>query len=122
MHKTIPLLALLACTDAGPGTDPTDYGTEKTDTVPQFYGWVPHNIRRISMDTFRKDHLDLYGEVGASGFLTTMAEQGFTLDNHVQCSDWTYASTSCTLAGRQNEEAGMIPQLVAKGAGVWPVG
>jgi arylsulfatase A-like enzyme len=113
---------LAGCTSGGPGRVPVDYGTEKTDTVPQFYGAVPKNILMISMDTYRKDHLDRYGDVGSSGFLTALAEQGYSLDDHVQCSNWTYASTSCTLAGRHNEEAGLIPQLVAKFDGVWPTG
>jgi arylsulfatase A-like enzyme len=116
-------LALTACTHSGRGArQPPDYGDVPTDTIPQFYGWVPHNILMISMDTFRRDHLDAYGDTHAAPFLSTLAENGFTADDDVQCSNWTMASTSCTLAGRYDEEAGMTPKLVANFEDQWPVG
>ncbi|MEQ1505240.1 MAG: sulfatase-like hydrolase/transferase [Myxococcota bacterium] len=115
------VLAVGACSDPGP-RPPPDYGTAETDTIPAFYGRVPKNVFMISMDTFRKDHLDRYGEVGKTPFLSAVADAGYAFDDHVQCSNWTYASTSCTLAGRYNEESGMIPQLVSGFEGRYPVG
>lgn len=109
--------ALGAC--SGPGRQPRpepDYGTVPTDTVPAFYGSAPHNIFMVSMDTFRKDHLD------RAPFINAVGQAGFRADDHIQCSNWTYAATSCTLAGRHNEQAGMIPQLITNFDGVWPVG
>src|SRR5262245_59415252 len=122
--RSLCLACLLAACRADP-RPPPDYGDERTETFPQFYGWVPHNLLMISMDTFRKDHLDRYGNVGTTPFLSSLADQGVSLDDHVQCSNWTYASTSCTLAGRFNEEAGLTPQLVAgldPATQKWPIG
>ena len=76
----------------------------------------------ISIDTFRRDHLDRYGSENASPFMTALAEDGVAADDHHQCSNWTYASMSCTVAGRFNEEAGMTPQLVSGFDEIWPVG
>jgi arylsulfatase A-like enzyme len=111
----IAALALGACHRSPPREDP-DYGDEVTDTVPAFYGQVPKNVLMISMDTFRPDYLD------RAPFLSTVAAQGFHAVDTMQCSNWTYASTSCTLLGAYNEEAGMIPQLAANFEGRWPVG
>jgi arylsulfatase A-like enzyme len=33
------------------------------------------------------------------------------LDDHQQCSNWTFGSTNCTLAGRYPEDTGFIPSL-----------
>ena len=40
----------------------------------------------------------------------------------MQCSNWTYPGTSCTLLGKYNAQAGMIPQLVANFDKRWPLG
>ncbi|MEQ1568159.1 MAG: sulfatase-like hydrolase/transferase [Myxococcota bacterium] len=112
---------LAACEPEGPRPLPL-YGTVPTDTVPAFYGWVPRNILMISIDTLRKDHLDRYGDTHAAPFLSWMADSGYALDQHAQCSDWTMASTSCTLAGRHNEEAGITPQLISGFVTAWPAG
>lgn len=122
MISALVPLGLLACS----GGDDDWYrrprfGDEPTDTFPQFYGRVPKNIVMISMDTFRKDHLDRYGAEGITPFLSAIAEGGVALDDHVQCSNWTYSSTSCTLAGRYGDEAGMIPSL-SDDSEPWPVG
>jgi arylsulfatase A-like enzyme len=115
-------LGLFACSGADDGWyHRPRFGDEPTDTFPQFYGRPPKNIVMISLDTFRKDHLDRYGADGVTPFLTAVANGGVVLDDHVQCSNWTFASTSCTLAGRANEEAGMIPSL-SDTAAAWLVG
>lgn len=119
---TVLLASMLAgCKPSGP-RPPTDYGDVPTDTFPQFYGSVPKNILMISIDTFRRDHLDRYGSEGASPFLTALANAGVAADDHHQCSNWTYASMTCTVAGRYNEEAGMTPQLVGGFDESWPIG
>lgn len=116
------LLTLLAACTGSTWPAPPDWGDETTDTFPQFYGRVPKNLLVISMDTFRKDHLDRYGDTHAAPFLSTLADAGVAMDDHLQCSNWTYASTSCTLAGRLNEQAGMIPKLSDTLATPWPQG
>jgi arylsulfatase A-like enzyme len=83
-------------------------GTE----VLKFRGEVPKNLIFLSIDTLRKDHLGRYGS-GEDGmpFVSSLADEGVTLDNHQQCSNWTYGSTTCTLAGRYNIDRGHIPRL-----------
>ncbi|MEZ4239431.1 MAG: sulfatase-like hydrolase/transferase [Myxococcota bacterium] len=120
MRRSVPALLaaglLLSACHRSPVKEDPDYGDEVTDTVPAFYGRVPKNVLMISMDTFRVDHLD------RAPFLSTVAAQGFRAVDTTQCSNWTFASTSCTLAGRYNEQAGMIPQLAVNFDGIWPVG
>ena len=119
---TALVAALLAgCQPSGP-RPPRDYGSVPTDTFPQFYGSVPKNIVMISIDTFRRDHLDRYGSEQSSPFMTALAEAGVAADDHHQCSNWTYASMTCTMAGRHNEEAGMTPELVGGFDDAWPFG
>lgn len=118
----VAALTLFACSGSHTYPSPPDWGDEPTDTFPQFYGRVPKNLLMISMDTFRKDHLDRYGDTHAAPFLSTIADHGVVMDDHLQCSNWTFASTSCTLAGRHNEEAGMIPKLSDTLATPWPQG
>ena len=102
------------------GPTPPDPGTVPTDTLPQFYGHVPRNVVMISLDTFRKDKLTRYGGSGETPFLDALVADGFALDEHVQCSNWTFAATSCTLSGRYNVNAGMEPSLSTTSAAPWP--
>jgi len=109
-------LLLVACTP-DPEPEPATFPTPDTGpTIPvdplQFDGDPPTNVLMISIDTFRKDHLDLYGDHETSPFLTRLATEGVHLDDHVQCSNWTWHSTSCTLAGRYDVDVGHIPNLV----------
>ncbi len=118
----VALILSSACTTS-PATDPgPDYGTTPTDTVPQFYGRVPRNIVMLSLDTFRRDALTRYGGTGKAPFLDALAKDGFVLDRHVQCSNWTFAAVSCTLSGRYNVHAGMEPALSDTWAFPWPEG
>ncbi|NCG21484.1 MAG: sulfatase-like hydrolase/transferase [Rhodobacterales bacterium] len=124
MRTLLPVMfvALVACPgeeDKVPG-DSTATTTQTTttvdcstvtDTMPAFCGEVPKNLIFVSIDTTRKDHMSRYGDVDALPFLDAIADAGVALDNHTQCSDWTFASTTCTLAGRYNVDAGFIPQL-----------
>ncbi len=77
----------------------------------QFYGEVPKNVIFLSIDTFRKDHVGVHGDLGLTPFLDSLAREGIVLNNHQQCSNWTFASTTCTLAGRTNIERGHMPRL-----------
>ena len=93
MPSLLASIGLFACTGGGgPWYRPPEFGDEPTDTVPAFYGRVPKNVVMISMDTFRKDHLDRYGGEGATPFLSALADAGVALDDHVQCSNWTFSS------------------------------
>jgi len=81
--------------------------------VPAFCGEIPKNLIFISIDTLRKDHLGWYSEtLKITPFLDAIAATSVTLDNNVQCSNWTFASTSCTLLGRTHVDHGFMPKLV----------
>ena len=77
----------------------------------QFRERVPKNLIFLSIDTMRKDHLGQHGDLGLTPFLDQIAREGVVLDDHLQCSNWTYGSTTCTLAGRTNIERGQLPRL-----------
>jgi arylsulfatase A-like enzyme len=112
-----------------PNTDTEDTDTEDTedtDTDPpatgvlQFDGPAPTNLLMISIDTMRKDHLGIYSNLGLTPFLDERAAEGVSLDDHLQCSSWTLASVTCTLAGRTNLEAGYMPRLDGDDFNDWP--
>lgn len=107
-----PLL-LLACDEPplSPPEAPWWEGAARTDTTPDFHGRVPRNLLMVSIDTFRKDHLDLYSDRERAPFLSALARRGFVLDDHTQCSNWTFASTVCTLRGTDTVDGGFIPRL-----------
>ena len=46
-------------------------------------------------------------------FFEQVMNEGFTLDNHMECSNWTFMGTACSVNGRHNEENGFIPELGA---------
>ena len=95
--------------------DPVERWGPPTETVPAFYGAVPKNILMLSIDTFRKDSLSQYGGPEVMPFLDELAKTGFTADDHLTCSNWTFAGTTCTLLGRYNYEAGFVPHLPYNG-------
>ena len=112
MMLLVPLL--LACS-GDPDAQPLDTSLppEPDESIPLvFDGPPPTNVLMISIDTFRRDHLDTYGELGLTPFLGQLAAESVRLDDHVQCSNWTWHSTSCTLAGRYELDVGHIPILV----------
>ena len=95
--------------DTAPPPNPTGAVTE---TLPQFYDRVPNNLIFISIDTFRRDHMRRYGKKdNLVPFLDDLAESGFTLDDHTQCSNWTFNATTCTLMGRYTIEDGWAARL-----------
>ena len=108
----------LSCTGT-PSSTPWEDTAEKpnpsappTDTLPQFYDRVPSNLLFLSIDTFRRDHMRRYGHPNdVVPFLDDLAENGFSLDDHTQCSNWTFHSTTCTLMGRNPIEDGWAPRL-----------
>ena len=122
------LLALLSCTTA-----PDDKAPAPGDTAPEvpatrlptFEGDAPRNLLMISIDTLRKDHLSRYDphERDLTPFLDGLMDDGFVLDDHLTCSNWTFVGITCTLLGRNHTEVGFIPQLEPPAQRIpWPAG
>lgn len=110
------LLLALGCSDDDPAPVPpftwTDTAVASTWSSPlQFEGEVPHNVLMISIDTLRKDALGVYGGPSPTPTLDRLVTEGVALDDHMQCSSWTFASTTCTLAGRYPEDLRYMPRL-----------
>jgi arylsulfatase A-like enzyme len=128
------LFVLAACNDRIDLTDSAPSPTTPTfSTVPippegepaiAFAGERPQNVLMISIDTTRRDVFGPYSATGRSyvPFLDSLLTSGFHLDDHQQCSNWTFHSTSCTLGGRYDEDAGFIPQLSVAGRADIPEG
>ncbi len=106
----------LGCKEPEPApTVPFDR-TETSDTQavsPLVFagGRAPRNVLMISIDTLRKDTLGFYGGTAETDFLDGLMASSVHLDDHIQCSSWTYASTSCTLMGAYHEDNGYMPKL-----------
>ena len=81
-------------------------------SVLRFRGEVPTNLLFLSIDTLRKDHMGFHGnQRDLTPFLDRIANEGVVMTDHVQCSNWTYGSTTCTLAGATNIDRGHMPRL-----------
>ncbi len=115
MFAPLAILALVACEtpDVSDSAVPTDTDLPAVGSdVLQFHGRVPKHLIFFSIDTFRRDHIGAYGStMGLTPFLDRIASESVVMDDHLQCSCWTFASTTCTLAGRSNIERGHIPRL-----------
>ncbi len=113
------LLLALACTAR---TVPETDDTQATDSVPVQPGDsagtdtdVPDSadplappILMISIDTLRIDRLGVYGG-NSSPFLDTLLTDSFHLADHRSCSNWTYASVVCAMAGASPLDRGFVP-------------
>jgi arylsulfatase A-like enzyme len=113
---TVLLLSvLLGCTPNEPDTAkprlPVDTAPPAGPAALVFEGTPPKNLLFLSIDTLRKDHVGPWSDGNHTPFLDQLAEDGFVLDDHVQCANWTFASVTCTLAGRTNVERGHLPRL-----------
>ena len=97
-------------------TDDSSTASTTTSQVLRFSdGVAPANIFILSIDTLRRDHLTRWGGPGLTPFLDGLIEGGVVLDDHVQCSNWTFASMSCTTLGRAGRDLEWVPQLSSGG-------
>lgn len=86
--------------------------TSSEEALPAlvFDGDPPRNLLVISIDTLRRDALGRYGGP-STPTLDRLLGEGVALDQHLQCSNWTYPSTTCTQAGRYLDDLGVVPEL-----------
>lgn len=110
-HPALLLSAagLLACDSA----KPQDTGDlPQVGEYPAFYGERPKNLLVITVDTYRRDQLARFGgDPETAPFLGSLAEQGFSLDHHTTCSNWTKGGMSCFVNGQYSHQWGLIPRL-----------
>jgi arylsulfatase A-like enzyme len=109
------LALLLACNDDAAPSQPVDLSDTavRSDYVsPLQRAEGPYrNVLMISIDTLRRDHLGVYGGPVPTPTLDRLVQEGVALDDHAQCSSWTFHSTTCTLSGRYPEDLGYLPRL-----------
>jgi arylsulfatase A-like enzyme len=101
-------LLLAACTSSQEPNDDDDV------FVPPPPRTTPYmNVFMISIDTLRRDHVDRYATDGVERmpFLSSLLADGVALDDHRQCSNWTFHSMSCTTLGRPVEEIGWTARM-----------
>ena len=105
--------AVLGCTSDPPPLDPPIPNSPPPVLQPRFDGPVPTNLLMISVDTMRRDHLGVHGDLGLTPFLDQLASESWVADDAMACSNWTVASTACVLSGATNldraADRGMIP-------------
>jgi len=94
--------AIIGCKDEAPAD------IEVGPSALVFDGARPANLLLISVDTLRRDALGRYGG-GDTPTLDALFEEGVALDAHKSCSNWTYASMICALAGAGTEQLGFEP-------------
>jgi arylsulfatase A-like enzyme len=108
------LVALVGCTHGGGSDDDSSDTTPVTiiEGTPSFYEARPKNLLVISMDTLRRDYLARYGgQTDTTRYLDRLADEGFVMEQHHSCSDWTHAGTLCALNGVDNVDYGYPPWL-----------
>jgi arylsulfatase A-like enzyme len=88
----------------------------------RFEGVAPRNVLMISIDTLRQDHLDPYGDRQLTPNLGRYLTEGVHAPDTMQCSNWTMASVSCTLLGRDPVEHGFLPRLESQREVAYPDG
>mgnify|MGYP000279783611 CR=1 FL=1 len=89
----------------------------------RFVGACPTNVLMVSIDTLRLDHITPYDD--GRGLMPTLGEYiagGVSADDAMQCSNWTMASTSCTVLGQDHVERGFLPKLTAADRLPYPEG
>jgi len=115
--------------DSAEGEDTAPAGPQDTapptppeDRPPLWFGGgdPPANVFILSIDTLRRDHLGRWGGDGDTPYLDSLIEEGVALDDHVQCSNWTFASMSCTTLGRPGRDLGWVPQISSAGRALMP--
>jgi arylsulfatase A-like enzyme len=95
---------------------PTTPVTPCTETVEQgVLGFTdcepPRNVFLLSIDTLRRDHFSRWGGQGVTPYMDQLIDEGVVLDNHTQCSNWTYAGMTCTTLGRPGLDLDWVPEL-----------
>jgi arylsulfatase len=99
---TTLLFALLGCSDK-----PADTAAP-AEPLLVFEGARPSNVLMISIDTLRRDRLGRYDGSDRTPNLDRLLSEGFALDDHRSCANWTWSSLACALSGRGLPELGVL--------------
>ncbi len=85
--------------------------TEPTDTAALVPSSTPKNLIFLSIDTVRRDRVGRYSGGTQTPFLDELMAEGLVLDDHQSCSNWTYPSMICLLAGQDTLDFGFEPTV-----------
>ncbi len=110
-------IVALGCT-GGPATDSAstpappvvDTGEFLQDPLIQLAGDRPRNLLVISIDTLRRDRVGFTGGTDLTPGLDALAAEGFALQDHHACANWTFPSVLCAQTGRTSLQLGFHPE------------
>jgi arylsulfatase A-like enzyme len=103
--------SLITCSSGG-SNESAELFDLVTDSLPSFYKKEPVNLIVISIDTFRRDVLARYGGVsGSAEYLSQLFDEGYALEQHTSCSNWTMQSMLCLQTGASNLDVGVVPDV-----------
>lgn len=80
-----------------------------------FSGDRPTNLLILALDTTRHEWFSRYKGYAETPTLDALMSEGFVLENHRSCSDWTWPSTFCFQAGMSDVDAGWVADGAAVG-------
>ena len=86
---------LLACEG-----DVEETAAPEPERAVTFSGESPQNLLVLTLDTVRVQRLARYGGDDTMPLLEARLEQSVVLDDHRSCSNWTFTSMACMLAGQ----------------------
>ena len=95
-------------TDSASSPSDTQAGTD-SDPPPPPKEHHP-NILMLSLDTIRASEIGRYSGLETTPFIDRLMDEGFTLEAHRSCSNWTYSAMVCALGAGHLMDLGFIPE------------
>jgi arylsulfatase A-like enzyme len=83
-------------------------GIKVADTAARNTGEPRPSVLVISIDTTRKDYLGYYGGPAETPNIDALMGAAMVMENHLSCSNWTFASVLCVQSGMSDVEAGYV--------------